>query len=90
MLLSDIWLGESENTNLGEAYLMVYARHLITNRHFFKRLIKLSEQQNGDFTIQTPLEDLFSTLLTSNTFFEDKGLLERFYFIATEVVDNNN
>jgi hypothetical protein len=90
MLLSDIWLGESENTNLGEAYLMVYVRHSTTNRHFFKKLIKLSEQQNGDFTIQTPLEDLFSTLLTSNTFFEDKGLLDRFYFIATEVINNDD
>ncbi len=90
MLLSDIWLGESENTSLGEAYLMVYVRHPISNRHFFKRLIKLSEQENGSFTVQTPLDELFSTVFTSNTFFEDKGLVERFYFIGTEVVNNDN
>lgn len=92
MLMSDIWTNTNASSNLGEYYLMVYVIDNTSQRRFFKAIKKLSDQANGTFNINTPLEELYADtdLLGNNKVFENKGVLIRYYFIANEVRDTSN
>ena len=88
--MSDIWFGETEATNLGDFYLILYVRTPL-GLEFFRPIIKLSEQNNGTFSIQPRLEELFidPSLLGSYPLFSDKGKLVRHYFIGSNVLNPN-